>query len=195
MELPQDVRSRILEAAEARFRQFGFGKTTMAEIAQDCDMSAGNLYRYFQNKEDLGAAISARCMSEREEHGRMLVRDTELGAAERLEQLILGLACDVHEMATENKMIDELVALISKKRMDMVHQHLGTITALFAEVIARGNETGEFDVDDVPEAARALLKASLALLYPPLVAMSSAEEIRADARRVSRLFVRGLARR
>ena len=34
-----DVQEQILAAAEARFCRYGFGKTTMAEIARDCDMS------------------------------------------------------------------------------------------------------------------------------------------------------------
>ena len=55
-----DPSARILAAAYARFQRFGFGKTTMAEIAGDCGMSAANLYRYFENKEDIGVH-TARC--------------------------------------------------------------------------------------------------------------------------------------
>ena len=35
---------RILEAASDRFLHYGYGKTTMSEIAKDCNMSTGNLY-------------------------------------------------------------------------------------------------------------------------------------------------------
>ena len=37
----------------------------MAEIAQDCQMSAANLYRYFDNKQDIGAAISQLCLADK----------------------------------------------------------------------------------------------------------------------------------
>ncbi len=43
-------REKIMEAAMARFSYYGFGKTTMAEIAKDCGMSAANIYRFFENK-------------------------------------------------------------------------------------------------------------------------------------------------
>jgi len=55
------VRLRILEAAAQRFTQFGYNKTTMAEVAQDCGMSAANLYRYFENKLDIGANLACNC--------------------------------------------------------------------------------------------------------------------------------------
>ena len=62
----EETRSRILDAAEARFRTYGYGKTTMAEIAADVDMSAANLYRFFENKLDIGAALAQHCFDERE---------------------------------------------------------------------------------------------------------------------------------
>ena len=51
--LALDVRSQIIEAANARFKHYGYGKTTMAEIAADSGMSAANLYRYFKNKQEI----------------------------------------------------------------------------------------------------------------------------------------------
>jgi len=42
-----------MDAARGRFRTYGPGKTTMAEIAGDVGMSAANLYRYFDNKHEL----------------------------------------------------------------------------------------------------------------------------------------------
>ena len=43
------IKAEILTVAQERFRNFGYGKTTMAEIDYDVHMSASNLYRYFQN--------------------------------------------------------------------------------------------------------------------------------------------------
>jgi len=44
------VRCQIVEAAKKRFSHFGYAKTTMAEVAADCSMSPGNLYRFFPGK-------------------------------------------------------------------------------------------------------------------------------------------------
>jgi AcrR family transcriptional regulator len=53
-ETTEETKNNILDKAYLRFCHFGFGKTTMAEISEDCEMSAGNLYRYFENKKKIG---------------------------------------------------------------------------------------------------------------------------------------------
>ncbi|MEZ5914966.1 MAG: TetR family transcriptional regulator [Parvularculaceae bacterium] len=41
---PLDETARaILDAASRRFLHYGYGKTTMSEIAGDCNMSTGNI--------------------------------------------------------------------------------------------------------------------------------------------------------
>ncbi|HBJ91246.1 MAG TPA: TetR/AcrR family transcriptional regulator, partial [Hyphomonadaceae bacterium] len=52
-----DTREQILRAAMTRILHYGYAKTTMAEIAKDCDMSAGNIYRFFKSKLDIAEAI------------------------------------------------------------------------------------------------------------------------------------------
>ena len=56
-------RARILEAAERAFVAHGFHAATMQHVAEEADMSAGNLYRYFPSKE---AIVEALCAIDRE---------------------------------------------------------------------------------------------------------------------------------
>lgn len=50
-------RQRILDAAEQCFRQSGFHAASMARIAGLAGQSVGQIYRYFENKEAIIAAI------------------------------------------------------------------------------------------------------------------------------------------
>lgn len=50
------TRKRVMATARAVFREFGFEKSTMAEIAARLGGSKATLYRYFPNKEELFAA-------------------------------------------------------------------------------------------------------------------------------------------
>jgi AcrR family transcriptional regulator len=49
----------IATVARSHFRRFGYAKTSMKEIAEDCGMSVANLYRYHDGKLAIGAAVAA----------------------------------------------------------------------------------------------------------------------------------------
>ena len=55
--LKSDIRSRILSAAKEQFMQRGYLKTSMREIADAVDVGVGNLYNYFENKDELFCVI------------------------------------------------------------------------------------------------------------------------------------------
>ncbi|TAJ71514.1 MAG: TetR/AcrR family transcriptional regulator [Phenylobacterium sp.] len=57
-------RQQIVDAASDCARRFGFHGSSMAEIAQAAALSVGQIYRYFENKEAIIAAIVARDMAE-----------------------------------------------------------------------------------------------------------------------------------
>lgn len=52
-------RERILVAAERAFVRHGFHAATMQHVAEEAEMSAGNLYRYFPAKEAMVEALCA----------------------------------------------------------------------------------------------------------------------------------------
>src|ERR1700720_1089333 len=53
----KDTRRQIVEVAERLFRQLGFQKTTVADIARELRMSPGNVYRFFGAKSEINAAV------------------------------------------------------------------------------------------------------------------------------------------
>ena len=52
-------RSRILQATISLYREIGYGKTTVADIARRCAMSPANVYRFFRSKRDIEDAVVA----------------------------------------------------------------------------------------------------------------------------------------
>lgn len=55
--LKDDVRDRIIEAAGAIFAERGFASARLADVAERADISTGNIYKYFDDKEALFNAI------------------------------------------------------------------------------------------------------------------------------------------
>lgn len=56
----QSQRERILDAAQKCFIEHGFHGASMATIAETADMSAGLMYRYFENRNAIVLAIIGR---------------------------------------------------------------------------------------------------------------------------------------
>lgn len=50
-------RERLLEAAEARFRRFGFKRTTIEEIAAEAGTGKGSVYLHFDSKQSIYLAV------------------------------------------------------------------------------------------------------------------------------------------
>jgi AcrR family transcriptional regulator len=52
-----DRRRQIVDAARARFAQYGFARTSMSDIVTASGLSTGAIYRYFTSKDDLVMAV------------------------------------------------------------------------------------------------------------------------------------------
>ncbi|MDH5527061.1 MAG: TetR/AcrR family transcriptional regulator [Nitrospirota bacterium] len=193
-----DIRARILEAAEARFRVYGFNKTTMAEVASDCRMSAANLYRYFDSKQAIGAAIAERCIGEQASRLRQLIRDNGPTAGEKIERFVIEVLHYTYEQLAGQPKMAELVEHICAERKDLVREgKLHQMVSLVAEIIAEGNRSGEFAVDDVIGAAHGVVMATVPF-HSPFIIMSGVfekAELEVSARQVAGLLVQGLAAR
>ncbi|MDH4230032.1 MAG: TetR/AcrR family transcriptional regulator [Nitrospirota bacterium] len=192
-----DTRSRILEAATARFRQYGFGKTTMAEIADDCGMSAANLYRYFENKQAIGTAIACGCVDEMMDRLRRVARG-QGSAADRLERFLLTALSVMYDNRSTQPRMAELIENLVNGQGEMLHEvKIRPMASLLAEILADGAKTGEFAVDDVVQTAQTVLAATVAF-HAPFIVMAGVftrEQMEQMARDVARLLVKGLKTR
>jgi AcrR family transcriptional regulator len=191
----EDLRTQILDAATKRFEQYGYGKTTMAEIAQDSGMSAANLYRYFKNKQDIAAACSNRCMCEHHDLMRELVRQDFPSTAEKLRAYVVEGLKATHQMYVDQPKINELVEFIASERQDIVHDKMKAQHALIAEILVQGNQTGEFDITDIVTSARAVQNVLIKFNVPLFMALHPIDEFITMANEVVDLILQGLHKR
>ena len=113
--LKEETRQAIIAAAKEEFREKGYENASMRSIAEKADITAGNIYRYFQNKEEL----SRRIIAETSEDIDSILNSIRLSS--------FSMQPRVFNMKTEqsdlNKMMDELtvklVALYFNKRSEL----------------------------------------------------------------------------
>ncbi len=187
-----EIKKQILDSANERFNHYGYNKTTMAEIANDCDMTAGNLYRYFQNKEEIITQIAVQCMQLREETLRKLVENHKSDVADLLLSFVLkNLEYSFKEFSQQKK-IYELIEFITRKQRKLLDQHLKNIQSLISLILEKGRETKEFKFDDIEVAAEAVLNATTKFMAPSFMVLYSLKDLQRMARNVISLVVEGL---
>ena len=92
-----DTRERILVVAERLFREIGYQKTTVADIAKELRMSPANVYRFFDSKKAIHEGVARGLMGEVEEAAQAIVTRPRPGgrsAARAVDH------CSSHELGT-----------------------------------------------------------------------------------------------
>jgi len=192
---PEQTRAQILDAAQQRFSQYGFGKTTMAEIAKDCNMSAANLYRFFENKHDIGANLSCQCLENQLIILNEIVAQNTHSASARLEEFVQALLRSIHQQWSDNPHLDEMVNSICLERREIVEQHILKKRELVATIIKEGNRLGEFAVVDPDRTAAAVFTSLTLFVVPFLMPLFPLSELKHKAKEVVHLMLTGLNKR
>ncbi len=190
-----EVRVRILEAARQRFQRFGYNKTTMAEVAEDCQMSAANLYRYFENKQAIGAQLASQCLGETTEKLQQVLADKHLKSAQRLQDFVLAVLKDTYERWSKMPQINELVQMILTERQDVIQCFNDAKRDLLVTLLEDANRTGEFDVAEPVVTAESILTAIKMFSVPIFMGVYPLEVFERNAINVTQLMLRGLLRR
>ena len=167
-----DVRERVLVVAERLFREIGYQKTTVADIAKALQMSPANVYRFFDSKKSINAGVARKLMGQVEQASQAIA--TSRGsAAGRLRKLLTT----VHQMNSARYVGDskmhEMVACAMEENWDVCRAHMEFITSVMANVIASGVASGEFHVRDPGTAAICTCAAMIRFFHPQLIAESA----------------------
>ena len=164
-----DTRERILVVAERLFRQIGYQKTTVADIAKELRMSPANVYRFFDSKKAIHEGVARALMGEVEVEAQRIARSPGPAAA-RLRELMKT----IHRMNSERYVGDsklhEMVEIAMEESWDVCVAHMELITKIIGEVIAQGAASGEFEAPDVPLAAMCACTGMVRFFHPQMIA-------------------------
>jgi AcrR family transcriptional regulator len=164
-----DVREQILVTAERLFREIGYQKTTVADIAKALRMSPANVYRFFDSKKSINTGVARRLMSEVEQAAQTIA-NSKGSAAARLRKLLTT----VHQMNSARYVADskmhEMVACAMEENWDVCKAHIEFITGVIGSVIASGIASGEFHTRDAGTAALCTCAAMIRFFHPLFIA-------------------------
>ncbi len=143
-----ETAKRILDAATRRFLHYGYSKTTMSEIAQDCNMSTGNVYRYFPSKLDIAETFVRVLRTDQIAKLRAVAAESGLTPQARLRNVLKTKFRLAYERYHNRPKAFELSAEILKERPDFAVEWEEAEGEVLAEVLGQGEEEGVFPPGD-----------------------------------------------
>lgn len=188
----EQIKAEILVAAQARFRTFGYGKTTMAEIAEDVNMSAANLYRYFRNKKDIAAECASHCMADLSALLENVVIQENLDAIQRLHLFVQTAMRYNYEMMHDVPRLNELIENVTTNYPHLIHEKNTKTELQIARILQQGVTDGDFMIEDVVSTAAAVSRATVLFSTPLFMQIYTLEEFEKMAVSVVSLLISGL---
>jgi AcrR family transcriptional regulator len=189
----KDVRERIIEAAKCRFSHFGYGKTTMAEVAGDCEMSPGNLYRFFPGKLDIAEAIATADYEKHLAHLRKLALAPGRSARERLHDLLFEELRRTYNKLERDPRALEMAQVIAHERPEFANWMLANERKILVELMDESERRGEFvPSGDRETIAEMIQSATMKFRYPQLWSKLTLPKLERELDGVLKLIIEGL---
>ena len=167
--IESDTRERILVVAERLFRQIGYQKTTVGDIAKELRMSPANVYRFFESKKAIHEGVARGLMGEVEVEARRITRAPGPAVA-RLRELMTTINRMNTERYVGDSKLHEMVEIAMQESWDVCVAHMEMIMQVIGSVIAQGAQSGEFEAADLQLAAMCSCTAMMRFFHPQMIA-------------------------
>lgn len=186
------TRDRILIAAMNRIKHYGYGKTTMAEIAADCGMSPGNIYRFFEAKIDIAEAMARKHYAEQQADLAAIARKKDWPPDKRLREIFFKRLRDSFCMFEENAKILEVAEVLHNERPLFANEQLAAERVFLTALLEEGAATGLFAEGDHNFTAEMIQSATMKFSVPQLFSHLTLAKLERELDGVLNLILIGL---
>src|ERR1700754_2966182 len=192
------VKNSILDATDRLLARFGYRKMTVEDIAAEAGIGKGTIYLHFSSKEEVVLSHVDRIVDRlKQQHLAMIARSKHT-ALERIRQMLLARVLfrfDSIQHYTQS--LNDLLAALRPGLLARRARYFEEEAQIFAEVLAEGRASGEFEIENELAAARALLEATNGLLPYSLstTELGEREEVERRTSAIADLLLRGLLSR
>src|ERR1700751_2448905 len=180
-----ETRERIMVKADELFRQFGFEKTTVADIAEELRMSPANIYKFFSSKEAIIQASADRNLVVLTEavHRHMVASGTAL---DRIEKVLLTVYRHNADILRNERQLFKLMICAYEHKWDCVAAFDKFLLQTFAKLVKEGISIGEFKPGDALATAH--------LLFDCLILIRTAHLYQQEGRELNEKRICGMIR-
>lgn len=162
---PEETRLRIMTKADELFRQYGFGKTTVADIAQELGMSTANIYKFFSSKNAIVESCANRNLGIMQQKLTAIVQENS-GAMDRIDRCILTIFRFHKELLQNERQIFKLVVSAIEEDWKCIQEFDKFLLETLTRLVHEGVKRKEFRPLDPAESALTLLDCLSISLHP-----------------------------
>lgn len=188
-----DTRDQILHAAMERIKHYGYAKTTMAEIAKDCGMSAGNIYRFFASKIDIAEAMARKLNMEIHAQNAALARSAGCAKGKLRRMLRDDLHTTFEKLDNDAKIL-EVAEVLAHERPTFANEEMAQERVYLVQILEQGIKEGVFAPMDNPNfIAEMIQSATMKYRYPQLWSRLTLPQLERELHGVMDLILAGLS--
>ncbi|HVE16972.1 MAG TPA: TetR/AcrR family transcriptional regulator [Chthoniobacterales bacterium] len=163
----EQKRDRILETAGRLFRQYGFAKTTVADIAGELGMSPANVYKFFPAKDAIVEASANRNLALIREAVDAVAR-SKASAAARIEKIALTIFRFHQELFRNEQHIFQMVTQAVEESWQCIFDYEAYLCETLETMVTEGMAGGEFKRGQPGRLRLPLFDALYVALHPHL---------------------------
>lgn len=190
----QDTRGDILTTAHRLFREIGYRKTTVADIAAELKMSPANIYRFFDSKKSINEGVAERLLGEIGDTLEAVSTKADAPAPERLRAFLSILAEMSEQRFMSNKRMYDMVEDGMAESWAVCDRYIERVDALLLALVHDGCARGEFTIDDPLAGAQCVHAAMVCYCHPAMIAQT-ADQPKASVAQMADFALRGLGAR
>jgi AcrR family transcriptional regulator len=191
-----EPRESILQAATQRILHYGYNKTTMNEIASDCSMSAGNIYRFFPSKIHIAEAMVRAFSAETHQTYAAIVGDETRPPDQKLKDFFRFRLERTFRLFERHPKLMELADFITREKPDTLAEERGQERLFIEQILSEGVRRGEFALAHPLSISADLVQcATLKFRFPHLWTTELLDALEIELERVLDLLFAGLKER
>ena len=198
-----DRAARIVSEATEMFARYGYAKTTLQDVADQCRLSPAHLYNYFPNKLALAAAVVERLSLSLLAQVQSKVdqaaspQDTSQGAARgalaQVETFVLTELETSWQLLNDNPALVSVLDRVGREAPETANELLRKVRTSLAAVIQTGISRGEIEAVSAEHAAEMVQVATIKFRFPQWSNDLPLPRLKQEAEGVLVYLTRGLA--
>lgn len=183
----------ILDAAQTLFGRYGLKKVTTDDIAREAHVSKATIYLHYRNKQEILKAVIRHEMDELLSKV-MIAIEAEDTVEGKLRAHLQTKIAIVHQLINLHNVTSESMADYWDQAPVLRNQFMAEETRIIQEILHRGMETGELEIENVAVTAHFMM-VSLNSLECPWVIEGLALSVDEQVDIMLGILLNGLRRR